>query len=55
MGELLTLQSIDARPILVPLRRPIVSKVGRFDEWPMILIESTRARASSATAIWSRI
>ena len=39
MGELLTLQSIDARAILLPLRRPIVSKVGRFDDWPMILID----------------
>jgi mandelate racemase len=39
MGELLTLQSIDARAVLLPLRRPIVSKVGRFDDWPMILID----------------
>ena len=31
--------SIDARAILLPLRRPIVSKVGRFDDWPMILID----------------
>jgi mandelate racemase len=39
MGGSLTLQSIDARAILLPLRRPIVSKVGRFDDWPMILID----------------
>ena len=23
----------------MPLRRPIVSKVGRFDDWPLILID----------------
>jgi mandelate racemase len=39
MGGSLTLQSIDARAVLLPLRRPIVSKVGRFDDWPMILID----------------
>lgn len=35
----LTLQSIDARAVLLPLRRPIVSKVGQFSDWPMILID----------------
>ena len=39
MGEPLTLQSIDARAVSLPLRRPIVSKVGRFGDWPMILID----------------
>ncbi len=39
MGEKLTLQSIDVRPVLLPLRRPIVSKVGIFAEWPMILVD----------------
>ena len=39
MGGSLTLQSIDTRAVLLPLRRPIVSKVGRFDHWPMILID----------------
>src|SRR6266496_3227165 len=37
--EKLTLRPVTARPVLVPLRRPIVSKVGLFDQWPMILIE----------------
>ena len=27
------------RPVLVPLRRPVVSKVGLFDQWPLILID----------------
>jgi mandelate racemase len=33
------LKSVDARAVAVPLRRPIVSKVGLFDEWPLILID----------------
>jgi mandelate racemase len=37
--EKLTLRSVDVRPVLVPLRRPIVSKVGLFDQWPLILID----------------
>ena len=39
MSGSLTLQSIDARAVLLPLQRPIVSKVGRFDDWPMVLID----------------
>jgi mandelate racemase len=39
MFERLTLKSIDARSVLVPLRRPVVSKVGLFDDWPLILID----------------
>lgn len=35
----LTYESIDVRTVSVPLRRPVVSKVGRFDEWPLILID----------------
>jgi mandelate racemase len=35
----LTYQSIEVRTVSVPLRRPVVSKVGRFDEWPLILID----------------
>jgi mandelate racemase len=35
----LTLQGVRARPVLVPLRRPIVSKVGLFRDWPLILID----------------
>jgi mandelate racemase len=39
MRGTLTLLSIDARAVLLPLRRPIVSKVGRFNDWPLILID----------------
>ena len=35
----LTLERIRARPVVVPLKRPVVSKVGLFRDWPMILID----------------
>ena len=35
----LKVKSVDVRAVVVPLRRPVVSKVGRFDEWPLILID----------------
>ena len=37
--EKLTLRSVQVRAVSVPLRRPVVSKVGLFDQWPMILID----------------
>jgi len=37
--ERLTLRSVTAHAVIVPLRRPVVSKVGLFDQWPMILID----------------
>ena len=37
--ERLTLRSVKVRSVLVPMRRPVVSKVGLFDQWPMILID----------------
>jgi len=35
----LTLKDVRARPVVVPLKRPIVSKVGLFRDWPLILID----------------
>jgi mandelate racemase len=35
----LTFKSVRARPVLVPLKRPIVSRVGLFHDWPLILID----------------
>jgi len=35
----LTIRSADIRPVSVPLRRPVVSKVGRFEQWTVILID----------------
>ncbi len=39
MAEHLTLQGVEVRPVLVPLGRPVVSRVGRFEQWPLILID----------------
>ena len=39
MFEKLTLRSVEVRAVLVPLRRKVVSKVGFFDQWPLILID----------------
>jgi mandelate racemase len=35
----LTVKGVRVRPVVVPLKRPVVSKVGLFDEWPLILID----------------
>jgi mandelate racemase len=37
--QTLTLRSATVRGVVVPLRRPVVSKVGLFQDWPMILID----------------
>jgi mandelate racemase len=37
--EKLTFRSVMVRPVVVPLRRPVVSRVGYFDQWPLILID----------------
>jgi mandelate racemase len=37
--ERLTYESVRVRHVVVPLRRPIISKVGEFPEWPLILID----------------
>ena len=39
MFEKLTLKSVEIRAVSVPLRRPVVSKVGLFNDWPLILID----------------
>ncbi len=35
----LTLKNVHVRPVIVPLKRPILSKVGFFHDWPLILID----------------
>jgi mandelate racemase len=35
----LTLRSVELRAVSMPLKRPVVSKVGLFDRWPLILID----------------
>ncbi len=39
MDKRLTLKKIEARCVVVPLDRPIVSNVGTFHDWPLILID----------------
>ena len=39
MFEKLTFKSVEVRTVCVPLRRPVVSKVGLFKDWPLILID----------------
>jgi mandelate racemase len=35
----LTFESVTVRAVSIPLRRPLVAKVGTFPEWPFILID----------------
>lgn len=35
----LTYASIDVRTVVIPLKRPVISRVGRFDDWPVILLD----------------
>lgn len=38
-AESLTYESVRVRAVLVPLKRKVVSRVGFFDRWPLILID----------------
>ena len=35
----LTLKAVRARPVVVPLKRPVVARIGEFRDWPLILID----------------
>jgi mandelate racemase len=37
--ETLTLKSIQARPVVLKLKRPVVARIATFAEWPLILID----------------
>lgn len=37
--EAASLRGVRARPVIVPLRRPIVAGIGRFDRWPLVLVD----------------
>ncbi|MFM0511245.1 enolase C-terminal domain-like protein [Paraburkholderia sp. RL17-373-BIF-A] len=39
MNSSLTLKSVKVRAVVVPLRRPVIAGIGRFDHWPMILVD----------------
>ena len=35
----LTLRSLKARPLLLPLKRPVVARIATIESWPLILID----------------
>jgi mandelate racemase len=35
----LSLRNLEIRFVSIPLKRPVVSKVGLFDRWPLVLID----------------
>ena len=35
----LTFERLEVRPVVVPLGRPVVSRVGLYERWPLILID----------------
>lgn len=39
MRQSLTLRSVETTAVSVPLKRPIISKVGIYENWPLILID----------------
>lgn len=39
MFQKLTLKSVTVRPLLLPLSRPVVARIGRFEQWPIIAID----------------
>ncbi|MEE3288441.1 MAG: enolase C-terminal domain-like protein, partial [Pseudomonadota bacterium] len=39
MSETLTLESITARAVLLPLARPVVARIAQIEQWPLILID----------------
>lgn len=32
------IRAINVRAVLVPLRRPVIAGIGRFDTWPLVLV-----------------
>ncbi len=39
MTSALLVKDIRTRAVLVPLRRPVIAGIGRFDLWPLVLID----------------
>jgi mandelate racemase len=39
VNHTLTIRGVEVRPVLLPLRRPVVSRVGGFERWPLILVD----------------
>lgn len=34
-----TVKRVRTRTVIVPLRRPVIADIGRFDQWPLILVD----------------
>jgi len=39
MAEQTTIKNISVRAALVPLRRPVIAGIGRFEHWPLVLVD----------------
>jgi mandelate racemase len=39
MDAHLKIKSVRSRSVLVPLRRPVIAGIGRFDKWPLVLVD----------------
>lgn len=40
------IRAITVRAVSVPLRRPVIADIGRFDEWPLVLVDIETEAAS---------
>jgi len=39
LAAALVVREVTARPVVVPFRRPLATRVGTFDRWPLVLID----------------
>jgi mandelate racemase len=39
VNSALVLKKLTVRAVLVPLRRPVIAGIGRFDSWPLVLLD----------------
>ena len=49
----LTFKSINARAVVLKLKRPIVARIATMTDWPLILIDFVLRKASSVAATWN--
>jgi mandelate racemase len=39
VSDAMSFKSMNVRVVRVPLRRPVIAGIGRFDEWPLVLVD----------------
>src|ERR1700733_15869708 len=39
MGVAWNVTNVRGRAVVVPLRRPVIADIGRFEQWPLILVD----------------